>query len=74
VSDNEPDNNNLLNVDFYVGQSLYWVHGEHHRSATVTEVEETRVMVIGLTSKYWISKKSLMLKINKPYPVGRTGI
>ena len=56
-------------TDFEVGQELDWLHGLHsHRVATVLQVEEDRVYLSGVTTDYWISKKALIEKVNKPYP------
>ncbi len=58
-------------MEFTVGQELSWVHGEHHRIATVLIVEIDRVKLSGLTSNYWINKQTLIKRITKPYPFGR---
>lgn len=60
-------------MNFKVGQEVYWLHGEHHRVAKVIEITEDKIRLSGSTSKYWISKKTLLKKINRAYPVGRVG-
>lgn len=52
-------------MEFKVDQELSWIHGEHHRIATVLEVTEDRVHLSGETSDYWISKKALAAKIQR---------
>lgn len=71
MSDSEYGNNSLLNADFFVGQELYWVHGEHHRVGVVLKVEKDKVKISGLTSHYWVRKDVMLRKVNKAYPVGR---
>lgn len=58
-------------MEFKVGQEVNWVHGEHHRIATVLEVNDEKVKLSGMTSNYWIKKETLIKKINRAYPVGR---
>lgn len=60
-------------MTFQKGQQVSWLHGEHHRVATVIEVEKERVRLSGLTSDYWINADTLKAKINKPYPTGQRG-
>lgn len=60
-------------MTFQKGQQVSWLHGEHHRVATVIEVEKDRVRLSGLTSDYWINADTLKAKTNKPYPTGQRG-
>ncbi|MGD1524304.1 hypothetical protein [Vibrio owensii] len=52
-------------MEFKKGQELSWIHGEHHRIATVLEATEDKVHLSGETSDYWISKKALTAKIQR---------
>jgi hypothetical protein len=56
---------------FTKGQEVDWVHGEHHRVATVLKVEGDRVFLSGIGKDYWIKTTTLLNKTNKPYPLGR---
>lgn len=57
---------------FAVTKTLCWLHGEHYRVATVLEEESDRVRVSGMSSDYWISKASLLKRLDK-VPATRTG-
>lgn len=49
---------------FEVGRYICWLHGEHYRVARVLAVEEDRVFLSGLTADYWLSKKSLLPRLD----------
>lgn len=55
--------------EFYNGQMLGWVHGDHHRIAYVIAVDEEMIKVAGETRSYWITKKAMRKKLARPYPV-----
>lgn len=58
-----------LGEEFYVGQDLSWLHGLHHyRVGKVLEVTTDKLYIRGLTSEYWISKKAMSAKLDKPLP------
>lgn len=60
-------------MTFSIGQTVYWLHGDHHRVATVIDIQHGRVKLSGLTSDYWISAKKLQSKIDASYPSGQRG-
>jgi len=59
-----------------VGSDVDWVHGEHHRIATIEAFSNdgNKVLLSGLNTTYWMKFSTLVRKINKPYRVsaGRT--
>lgn len=57
---------------FAVGSELCWLYGEHYRVGTVLEEEPDRVFVSGMTSEYWISKATLLKRLDK-VPLTRSG-
>jgi len=60
-------------MTFQKGQEVSWLHGEHHRVATIVDVENGRVKLSGLTSDYWVKEETLKAKVNKPYPTAQRG-
>jgi hypothetical protein len=53
------------NDPFKVGNELCWLYGEHYRVAKVLEVEDTRVKLSCMTADYWLSKKTLLPRLDR---------
>ena len=55
-----------------VGDTVDWRHGDSIRIARILKIEGSWLFVQGSSKRYWISKKELDEKINKPvhYPLG----
>lgn len=54
-----------------IGQEVFWVHGEHHRVATIVSMQEGMVTLSGITKEYKIKEEVLLNKLNKVYPCSR---
>jgi hypothetical protein len=48
-----------------VGESIDWYHGNSIRVATVLKVEPDRVQLQGMTSTYWVNRKTLERKLKR---------
>jgi len=48
-----------------VGESIDWYHGDSIRVATVLKVEPDRVQLRGMTSTYWVNRKTLKKKLKR---------
>ena len=55
-----------------INKTYYWVHGDHHRQATIKKISSDgqNVLLDGESSVYWMRKSTLKKKINKQYPRG----
>lgn len=52
-------------MEFKVGHFVYWEHGSQPRVADVLEVTDDSVLLQGMSSKYWIKKKTLEKKVRR---------
>lgn len=52
-------------MDFKVGQTIDWLHNDNFVCVEVLIVEDDKVYLEGVTSNYWMSKKTLINKINR---------